>query len=335
MHAAFTAGKRRDTGAVVERVRLVIHVAAQQRQLHPPEFDADVRADGVISRFKVRVRQRHRCQVNVARVRQKILARQPQVARCAIVLDVLCRDTDLECVVRLSEQRHSQAGMIFLRKKALVRRVADVAVAVGGGHGQPDRETFGRQVHVPCNAGGVEAAARGFDRGTELVFRQPRDDVDRAARGVAAVQRPLRALENFDALYVEQPRKRCSRGAEVHAVHMRRNGQRTAARIGNAAQCDAGAEHAAIGHHEAGYVVLQFVQAGRRRQVEKLVPDDLHAQRHVEQVFRHLAGRDCNDVDDVLGFVAIRGTNADNRQPCDKQNDEKGAVPVRQIQRLE
>src|SRR6185437_10919315 len=66
----------------------------------------------------------------------------------------------------------------------------------------------------------IVAAAGGAADESRRVGRRVRHDADRAADGVRAEQRALRALQDFDAVHVEQLLVRTDGARQVHAVEV-------------------------------------------------------------------------------------------------------------------
>ena len=64
----------------------------------------------------------------------------------------------------------------------------------------------------------VEFAVAGLDVTLELLARHPGDQIDRATRGIAPVQRALRATQDLDAVDVEELREAHVGPAEIDAV---------------------------------------------------------------------------------------------------------------------
>src|SRR5262245_3609902 len=100
--------------------------------------------------------------------------------------------------------------------------IADVAVA-DAAH---ERDTahhpvaFERTARARLRAKRSETARYEPRRSLEVVRRQPRDQVHRAADGIASIQRALRSAKYFDSIDVDELDESHRWTSEVHAVEI-------------------------------------------------------------------------------------------------------------------
>ena len=93
----------------------------------------------------------------------------------------------------------------------------------------------------------IEAAGGRLRRELPLRARRVRHDVDRAADGVTAEERALRALQDLDAIHVEQVLVRADGAREIHAVEIHADaGVEVEREVVLADAADRGGEHRAV-----------------------------------------------------------------------------------------
>ena len=247
--------------------------------------------------------------------------RRPELAGRAVVLRVLGHEIQLSCTADAKARGPAHCPEVRLGESPVVDGIADVAIPFG----RNERETDGRachgQVGMALHSARREAAVCGLDARARCIFRPAREDVDRTARRVAAVQRALRALEHLDALEVEEARDRELGAAEVDAVHVSRDHATGADLVRNAPQGQPGAEHADVVDDQAGHVELQAVQVALSGVGKGLGAQHRDAHRHLADVLFDLARGD----DDLVERHRDRRRARSRRQRgCENEEGAEG-----------
>jgi hypothetical protein len=114
---------------------------------------------------------------------------------------------------RLVEQRRAEGLIIGAVLTAIEERVVIVPFRIVPDKGKAGRERVAqRAADRAADLRGIEIAVTRIEIALERIRRLGRDEVDRAARGIPAIERPLRPLEHLDTIQIEH-REACEVGA--------------------------------------------------------------------------------------------------------------------------
>jgi len=112
-------------------------------------------------------------------------------------------DQRVEIVGDVDRELATQRKIALAVLAAAGQQVVDIAVRVGSRPGDAETDAVGNRTADRRLAGDrVERAVGKRSLGLEIPARLCRDEVDRAAGGIAAIERSLRPLEDLDALEV-------------------------------------------------------------------------------------------------------------------------------------
>ena len=239
--------------------------------------------------------------------------RQRAVAAVALELAAVEFQQGVEVGVELGEELHAHRLLVHVAVGVAVVVVVLEAVTLFGIQRHPAGQFL---VHQRAADGAVEDAlvlAAETDRAVAVGVegRLLRDHVDRAGRGVLAVQGALRAAQDLDAFQVEQWPAASDGGVEVdvvgieaHRVDRRRTGVAgaQAADIPARATVAVGVLGRGVGH-EGGDVAHRAHAVGD--QLRAL--DGRHGHRHFLQRLFAVLGGDGDGLQGRLGLVVVGG----------------------------
>ena len=175
----------------------------------------------------------------------------------------------------------------------------------------------------------VVAAVGALDVAFEVVGRVLGVDQDRAARGVAAIERSLRPLEHLDAVDRGQVHVQDLRGELVKVVDEDRDVVLVGAGVDRG---DAADRHlrigAAVADLEPGGDVLEVAHRVDADAAERLLADDLDRHRHLLQPLGAALGGD-QDLVAVAGPFLGRGAVLREGRQRGRRQDQRGAEQQR------
>jgi len=184
---------------------------------------------------------------------------------------------------------HAQAHRLVVVLVVVLAGVGfgHVAVVVDRGGGEAHGEGVGeRLVAVEPRVEAAVVADRDLDRSATFLVRRPAHQLDRAAGGVLAVQRALRAAQHLDPFDVEQGEQGAVDARVVHVVDVHADArveglQRI--RLADAADEDVGRARLAAALHdvEVGHRALQAVDLLRLQVAQFVLVEGADRDRHV------------------------------------------------------
>ena len=134
-------------------------------------------------------------------------------------------EEDLEIVGRLDQQQHPARPILDVVAVLAGKAVEGDAVAPVEHAGDARRDLLGnREADGALDAHLVEAPIVDAGVAVGLAARLAGNEIDRAARGVAAIERALRAFQHLDALGVEELEELAGRRSEIDVVDIDADG---------------------------------------------------------------------------------------------------------------
>ena len=146
-------------------------------------------------------------------------AHEGGAAAFGILLAIVARQGEAEILGRLEQQLAANAQIVLLVDPALAGHIVERAAAAGRGDGDAGGDRVGQR----AGNGGlrllvVEIADRQFGAPLEVEGRLVGRDVDRARRGVLAIERALRTAQHFHLVDVEKVEGRGGDAAVIDIV---------------------------------------------------------------------------------------------------------------------